>query len=82
MVVVPSKSFGVHTESDAGDEREFRNSYFKYKKKHKRVQQFSNKIKTPVKIVTVFTPASEEETYTKPYFLSHLHHYLFRLTPF
>lgn len=70
------------TQSGTDDDQEFRNSYSKYKKKHKRIQHFSHKIKTPVKILTPFTPVQVKETYSQPYFLLHLHHFLFRLTPF
>ena len=80
-----AKSIHSHTlqaDSNRNDEQDFHNSYSIYRKKYKRVQQFSNKIKIPVKVVTTIVPAGEKITYTKPYFLSHLHYFLFRLTPF
>ena len=55
----------------------------KYKKRFKRFYSFSTKLERPVKDidllpVNIFT----KETYSKPHFLSHLHQFLFRLTPF
>lgn len=61
----------------------FRKTVLKYKKKIKRAYTFSTRLKHPVKeidivAINIFT----KESYSKPFFLSHLHHFLFRLTPF
>ncbi len=56
--------------------------HIKYKKKFKR-PQVSIGIRPPAKdIERVDFNSTSKPTYSKPYFLSHLHHFLFRLTPF
>jgi hypothetical protein len=55
----------------------------KYRKKYKRTSNVCSGIRPPAKdlsplIFNLFT----KESYTTPHFLSHLHHFLFRLTPF
>ena len=66
-----------------GEEAELCKTFVKYRKKFKRVYTSSVRLKPPVKdldplTVNIFT----KESYSKPFFLSHLHHFLFRLTPF
>jgi hypothetical protein len=58
-------------------------SHFKYKKKLKRVRQAVTGVKLPVKYIEWLTfNILSKSSYNKPHFLSHLHHFLFRLTPF
>ena len=54
-----------------------------YKKKYKRIVSSYPDLKTPVKYLDI-VPRSKnaKPTYSKPHFLSQLHHFLFRLTPF
>lgn len=59
------------------------NSQFKYKKKLKRLQQSVTGLRLPVKYIEwSANDPSARCTYTKPHFLTPLHRYLFRLTPF
>lgn len=55
----------------------------KYRKKYKRTSNVYSGIRPPSRVVSpvVFSLFSKE-TYTTPHFLSHLHHFLFRLKPF
>ncbi len=56
--------------------------HVKYKKKFKR-PQVSTGVRPPAKdLERVDFDPSSKISYSKPYFLSHLHHFLFRLTPF
>jgi hypothetical protein len=55
----------------------------RYKKNYKRTITSTPRIEPPVKeIDSVTAYIYAKETYSKPHFLSHLHHFLFRLTPF
>ncbi|MDB5250515.1 MAG: hypothetical protein JWQ40_4909 [Segetibacter sp.] len=55
----------------------------KYKKKFKRSPQVSTGIRPPAKdLESADFDSSSKTPYSKPHFLSHLHHFLFRLTPF
>lgn len=61
----------------------FKNKQFQYRKKYKRWLPGFTGFKPPVKYIQV-TPFNIylKANYSKPHFLSHLHHFLFRLTPF
>lgn len=55
----------------------------RYKKYYKRTITSTPRLEPPVKeIDTVTAYIYAKETYSKPHFLSHLHRFLFRLTPF
>ena len=55
----------------------------KYKTKCKRAVPSSAGLKQPVKVIDPsWLYLRSKETYSKPHFLSHLHRFLFRLTPF
>jgi hypothetical protein len=58
------------------------NKLVKYKKKFKRTSHVFPGIRPPVKEVTPGVFNISAPIYSKPYFLSHLQHFLFRLTPF
>ena len=54
-----------------------------YRKKFKRTSNVFSGIKPPIKDLSpVAFNVSSNITYNRPYFLSHLHRFLFRLTPF
>jgi hypothetical protein len=54
-----------------------------YRKKFKRTSNAFSGIKPPIKDLSpVAFNLSSNATYNRPYFLSHLHHFLFLLTPF
>lgn len=82
---VTDLAFQVFTDKagiDTDEHKEFHYCYVKCKKKYKRIQPSTCKIKAPVRVATVFLPPFEKGFYTRPHFLLHLHHFLFRLTPF
>jgi hypothetical protein len=55
----------------------------KYRKKYKRTRNVLSAIKPPVKeLPRLLFNIFPEDSYATPHFLSHLHHFLFRLTPF
>lgn len=55
----------------------------RYKKNYKRTITSTPRVEPPVKeIDSVTAYIYAKETYSKPHFLSHLHRFLFRLTPF
>lgn len=61
----------------------FQKNIAKYKKKYKRINSSPTRLERPVRDVenapvNIFT----KDLYSKPHFLSHLHRFLFRLTPF
>ncbi len=57
--------------------------FFKFRKKSKKLPSYSTRIKAPTREIDPITLCiNSKETYSKPHFLSHLHHFLFRLTPF
>ena len=63
--------------------KHWRDKQFKFKKKFKRSLPAFSGINVPSRIIepvpfNIFLKTS----YSKPHFLSHLHHFLFRLTPF
>lgn len=60
----------------------FKQTLTKYKKKYRNTTVFPG-LKIPIKYldeVSIFI--NSIITYSKPHFLTHLHHFLFRLTPF
>ena len=60
-----------------------RNKFIKYRKKFKRISSGSSAFKTPVRFVNPISFGTHyKPTYTDPHFLSHLHLFLFRLSPF
>lgn len=70
---------------DSSFEKEYRayQKIVRCKKKFKRTFTYSTRLKQPVKDIAIaWTDIFTDETYNKPYFLSHQHHFLFRLTPF
>ncbi|WP_207494483.1 hypothetical protein [Aridibaculum aurantiacum] len=55
----------------------------KFKKKIKRASSAFSGFRQPVRDVeSIYVLTRSTINYTKPHFLSHLHHFLFRLTPF
>lgn len=54
----------------------------KKKRKYKRIFSSSATLRQPVKEIVVSLPLNGTEFYTTPHFISHLHRFLFRLTPF
>ena len=72
----------VNTNTNTGKQKAIYHTLFKCKKKYKRIQSSTCKLKAPVRVATAFIPPTEKRSYTRPYFLLHLHHFLFRLTPF
>lgn len=61
----------------------YKSKQVKYRKKFKRTSNVISGLRPPIKeapavIFNLFAKAG----YSKPHFLSHLHHFLFRLTPF
>jgi hypothetical protein len=61
----------------------FKNKQLKFRKKFKRLPQGLTGFRPPVKNVeSARFNLFSISTYNKPYFLSHLHYFLFRLTPF
>lgn len=60
-----------------------KNKLIKYRKKFKRTSNIYSGIRPPSKELPPGTfNLFSKVTYTRPHFLSHLHHFLFRLTPF
>jgi hypothetical protein len=58
-------------------------SFTKWRKKYKRLSSASAGIRLPVKhIETIAFDINAKDFYIKPFFLSRLHSFLFRLTPF
>ena len=56
---------------------------FKLKKKHKRMLPASSTLRQPAREMDIIPQNIYlKETYSKPHFLSQLHRFLFRLTPF
>ena len=58
-------------------------SFIKYRKKYKRISSASAGVRPPVRQIEAnYLDLNGITTYVKPFFLSHLHSFLFRLTPF
>jgi len=76
-------SSSIEKVANRKDNHHVRNTLVKYKKKYKITTPVFAGLKQPVKDVDpLFLYICSKETYSKPHFLSHLHHFLFRLTPF
>jgi hypothetical protein len=73
----------ISTETAASFNHGCKGKLEKLKKKYRRAIHTFSGIKQPVRQVELQLPSIySKEIYTEPYFLSHLHRFLFRLTPF
>ena len=68
---------------DEANDKELKTRLFKGKKKYKRILNNFSEVKSPVRDnPPVSFNIFWKDLYSKPHFLSHIHHFLFRLTPF
>lgn len=79
-----TNSIAVHSvdQDDECQELSMERDEARKKRKYKRALTSSATFRQPVKEIIVSLPIDGTESYTTPHFVSHLHRFLFRLTPF